>query len=84
MITSTIDHFPGSLTMASVPLPDQSPPGLVPLLGIDDLVRIFNVSRRAVERMRSTGRLPRPDLKIGRLPRWRAETIREWIEDGGR
>ena len=49
-----------------------------------DLARVLNCSRRVVERMRSAGRLPAPDLHIGKMPRWRPETIREWLEGGDR
>ena len=49
-----------------------------------DLAKALGISRRALERERSAGRLPRPDLSIGRMPLWRVETIRRWIERGGR
>jgi predicted DNA-binding transcriptional regulator AlpA len=52
-----------------------------PLLSLDDLTVILNVSRRAVERLKSAGKLPRPDLTIGRMPRWRPESIRRWIAE---
>jgi excisionase family DNA binding protein len=55
-----------------------------PLLSVDDLARTLNASRRTIERMRSAGKLPRPDLHLGKLPRWKPETIRRWIEGGGR
>jgi predicted DNA-binding transcriptional regulator AlpA len=55
------------------------------LLRMDDLTRVLNCSRREVERMRSSGRLPKPDLYIGkRSPRWKPETIRQWVERAGR
>ena len=57
---------------------------LEPLLGLEDVARILNASRRSVERLISSGRFPRPDLRIGRMPRWKPETIRGWIEKGGR
>jgi excisionase family DNA binding protein len=53
------------------------------LWSIDDVAKYLNVSRRGVERLKSSGKLPRPALTIGRLPRWRPEVIREWIERGG-
>ena len=60
--------------------PDQAPPpALDPLLSIDDLARVLNCGRRSVERLLSAGRLPRPDVRLGRMPRWRTVTIREWI-----
>jgi predicted DNA-binding transcriptional regulator AlpA len=55
-----------------------------PLLTMTDLARLLVCDRRTVERLRAAGRLPRPDLHIGRLPRWRLETISAWIERGGR
>lgn len=54
---------------------------LEPLLGVDDIADTLSVGRRTVERMRSAGKLPRPDLHIGRLPRWQAATIRAWLAD---
>ncbi len=50
---------------------------------LDELADALGVSRRTLERERSAGRLPRPDLHIGRAPLWRCETIREWLERGG-
>jgi hypothetical protein len=41
------------------------------------------VSRRTIERERSAGRFPLPDLHIGKAPLWRPETIRRWVEGGG-
>jgi predicted DNA-binding transcriptional regulator AlpA len=52
-------------------------------LRLDELARALGISRRALERERSAGRFPRPDLTIGRMPLWRPETIRDWIEGGG-
>ena len=59
-------------------------PPIEPLLSIEDLAAVLNVSRRVVERMRSAGRLPKADLTLGtRIPRWQAATIRAWIAGGG-
>ena len=53
-----------------------------PLLSIDDLAAILRCSRRVVERMRSAGKVPKPDVKSagcrdGELRRsadgWKAE-----------
>lgn len=58
-----------------------------PMLTIDGLARALSCDRRTIERMRSAGQLPAPDLLIGtgrrRSPRWRPETVRAWIERGG-
>jgi predicted DNA-binding transcriptional regulator AlpA len=53
-------------------------------LRLDDVAHALGVSRRAIERERSAGRFPQPDLTIGRMPLWRPQTIHEWIERGGR
>jgi predicted DNA-binding transcriptional regulator AlpA len=58
--------------------------GLEPMLSLDDLAALLSCSRRLVERMRSAGKIPRPDIHVGRCPRWKPETIRKWIERGGR
>ena len=54
-----------------------------PFLSIDDLATILRCSRRLVERMRSAGKVPKPDIKIGRMPRWKPETVRRWVDQGG-
>lgn len=53
-------------------------------LRLEELAAALGASRRSIERERSAGRFPKPDLTIGRMPLWRPETIREWIERGGR
>jgi predicted DNA-binding transcriptional regulator AlpA len=49
-----------------------------------DFAAIIRVSLPVLDRMRAAGKLPRPDMYISRSPRWRADTIRAWIERGGR
>ena len=51
---------------------------------LDELADALGVSRRTIERERSAGRFPRPDLTIGKMPLWRVETIRQWVEGSGR
>jgi len=62
------------------------PPGaghiIEPMLSIDDMAGILKCSRRWLERERSAGRVPRPDFRAGKCPRWYAETIRRWIGEG--
>jgi predicted DNA-binding transcriptional regulator AlpA len=57
---------------------------ITPLLRISDLERFLVCDRRTIERLRAAGKLPRPDILIGRSPRWRASTIQTWVERGGR
>jgi hypothetical protein len=51
---------------------------------IADWVKTLGVSRRLVESYRSSGRLPKPDLFMGCIPLWRIETVRGFLEWGGR
>jgi len=71
----------------------KSIPGVVsacsiePLLKLADLALALNCQLRTVERLKSSGRLPKPDLLIGtgsrKSPRWKPATIRRWIDEGG-
>jgi hypothetical protein len=84
---------------ATTPAPGEPPPDVptdatvrppaVPILerltwGLNDLAALTGLSRRSLERARSGGRLPPPDLRVGKRVLWRRETIRRWIEGGGR
>jgi hypothetical protein len=51
---------------------------------LDELAAALGVSRRAIERERSAGRFVAPDLTIGKMPLWRVETVRRYLERGGR
>jgi hypothetical protein len=48
------------------------------LWSIDDIAFYLGVCRRKVEQLRSSGKLPKADLYVGKLPRWRGATIRDW------
>jgi predicted DNA-binding transcriptional regulator AlpA len=63
-----------------------APAGIEPALTLADWTQILRCSRREVERMKSAGKLPPPDFKVGRMPRWKPETVRRWIDEqaGGR
>ena len=52
-------------------VPASDPAGLIDTAAVAALLA---VSRRHVERLDSTGRLPRP-IRLGRIVRWRRETI---------
>lgn len=54
--------------------------GLAPLVKLSDWPIILGCSIETVGRMKAAGRLPRPDLMIGRSPRWRPETVRRWLD----
>jgi excisionase family DNA binding protein len=54
---------------------------LPPLMTINQLAKLLQCSTRTVARMRRAGHVPRP-VKIGGALRWRADDVREWIEEG--
>ena len=54
------------------------------LLRLEDLVDAIGLDRRSIQRERAAGRFPPPDVQPGRRPLWRPETVRAWIEAGGR
>jgi hypothetical protein len=60
-------------------LTDAIPPPVAPLVTRPDFARVLRLSLRAFDQLRSAGRLPRPDLVLGRSPRWRVETVRDWL-----
>jgi hypothetical protein len=62
----------------------QPAPNIEPLMSQDDIARVLNAGLRTVERMRASGKLPKPDLFVGKMPRWRPETIRAWIDGQAR
>jgi hypothetical protein len=69
-----------------IKLADQ--PALEPALTLGDVCKLRRESRRTAERERSAGLWPSPDFFVGtgtrKSPRWRAETVRRWIEGGGK
>jgi predicted DNA-binding transcriptional regulator AlpA len=48
-----------------------------------DLETAIGVDERTIQRWRSAGRFPKPDVAIGRTLLWRVETIRDWLARGG-
>ena len=52
-------------------------------LRLGEVARALGVARRVIERERSAGRFPKPDLTVGKMPLWRPETIRAWLDNGG-
>ncbi|MFH1022394.1 MAG: hypothetical protein V1809_03310 [Planctomycetota bacterium] len=47
-----------------------------------DLMERLGVSRRTLERMISTGEIPRPEIRLRGRGAWRTDTITDWIADG--
>ena len=53
------------------------PLGVKPMLSADDVAEFYGVSLRSIWRWVAAGKIPAPDLRLGRrrLPRWRQESI---------
>jgi predicted DNA-binding transcriptional regulator AlpA len=84
---------PGTTWQLAGPAPEAAPAPVATsttvvverlTLRLDEIAKALGVSRRAIERERSAGRFPPPDRTIGRMPLWRPETVRAWLEGGGR
>ncbi len=59
-----------------------SPTGIPELcLNIKQLASVLGVSSRHIERLDSSGKLPKP-LRLGRAKRWRTSEIEAWLEAG--
>ncbi|WP_165253826.1 helix-turn-helix transcriptional regulator [Paludisphaera soli] len=70
--------------MNAIPHPDAAPPAVDRLTyRLDEVAAALGVSRRTIERERSAGRFPRPDLRIGKSPLWTRESLVRWIAEGG-
>jgi len=69
----------------NVPFRPDAAPAVVDRLTfrLDEVAAALGVSRRTIERERSAGRFPRPDLRIGKSPLWTRETLVRWIAEGG-
>lgn len=68
---------PGPATATADPLSGRL------ALRLDEVADALGVSRSTIERERRAGRFPPPDLKIGRMPLWKPETIRALVDKGG-
>jgi hypothetical protein len=53
-------------------------------LRFDEVAASLGVSRRLLERELAAGRFVKPDVYIGRVPLWRVENVRAYLEQGDR
>jgi hypothetical protein len=93
-VVAELAHLVAELTATiarlteAIELPKSAPPAAQLdgrlAIRIDEVAKAIGVSRRVIERERSAGRFPTPDMFIGRMPMYRPETIRGWIDSGGK
>ncbi len=56
------------------------PPGIQRFLTGDDLRHIAGCSESHFVRLLKLGKIPKPDVDLGRVgPRWRPKTIERWV-----
>jgi len=48
-------------------------------VGKAELARYLGISTRTLDRANAMGLLPKPDLVVGRSPRWSPDTIKRWL-----
>jgi len=61
--------------------PRSNPPSRPPaLLRAAEVANYLNIGARTLWRWTSAGRFPRPDLREGRVVRWRRQTVEDWLD----
>lgn len=55
------------------------PTGCESLLGKAQICFAVGVSLRTFQGMLAAGEFPPPDTRVGKFPRWRTETLNDWI-----
>lgn len=48
---------------------------------IFQLSELLEISTRTLWRWVSSGRFPQPDIKVGKVRRWKVETIEQWLAE---
>jgi predicted DNA-binding transcriptional regulator AlpA len=72
---------------SSTPATDPSPAVPVQdrlLWNLKTIENLTGIPERTLFKLRSSGRMPQPDIRCGRRCYWRPDTIREWISQGCR
>lgn len=59
--------------------PPSLPPGCEALLGKRQICFAVGVSARTFDSMVSAGQFPKPDARVGALPKWHVDTLNGWI-----
>jgi predicted DNA-binding transcriptional regulator AlpA len=63
-----------------------TPPSATPRLAWRkaEIPAALGISGRSFERLVASGKFPKPDRVVGRMPLWADSTVRRWAEGGGR
>lgn len=57
-----------------------SPGSVMNYLSRERLAEMLDISTRTIDRRVDEGKLPPPDLYVGRQPRWKLATIEAWLQ----
>jgi predicted DNA-binding transcriptional regulator AlpA len=49
-------------------------------LRADEVAELIGLSRRAFDRARASGEVPKPSKVIGKVPVWAVEVLRDWLQ----
>jgi predicted DNA-binding transcriptional regulator AlpA len=78
----------GSISLSLSVLPETAREAPVaralpaPLLWVKcEVWTALGISDRTFDRLLSSGQFPPPDVRVGRMPKWKPETIRELIDE---
>jgi predicted DNA-binding transcriptional regulator AlpA len=52
----------------------------LPYLSRERLAAMLDVSTKTIDRRIDEGKLPQPDLHVGRQPRWQSSKIMLWLQ----
>lgn len=55
-------------------------PAIEPLVSPEAFAAFLSIGRRTFQTWRAVGKLPPPDLALGKTIRWRRATIDAWLE----
>ena len=53
----------------------------IKLFSPSDFARQLGIARRTFQTWRAAGKLPPPDLHIGKTVRWEEATVRSWLNE---
>jgi predicted DNA-binding transcriptional regulator AlpA len=76
LLAESLDDVVGDLAgRVALPVPRLA-------LRLEEVAAALGVGLRTVVRLRSAGRFPKPDKKIGKCPVWAPATIAAWLKEG--
>jgi hypothetical protein len=47
-------------------------------LTVAEIARLYGIGTRTITSYKARGKMPQPDLQVGRTPVWKLSTLTEW------